>query len=110
MAASKIAIIAPGSGSANSASTYQGEVSDKAGRTPAWRMANCSAMSAINSKPTTRLPLICWASDSRSTAACGEGTAMKAVSRDFGFGNSFITAPVMTPSVPSAPMNRSRRS
>ena len=35
------------------------------GRTPAWRMANCSAMSAISSKPTTRLPLISCASDKK---------------------------------------------
>ena len=75
-----------------------------------WRTANCSATSAISSKPTTRLPLMPFARASSSTAACGEGTAMKPVSRDFGLGNSFITAVVMTPSVPSAPMNRSRRS
>ena len=110
MAASKIAIIAPGTGSESSARTYQGEASASGWRTPAWRIENCRAISAMSSKPTTRLPLMSCASDSRSTAACGEGTAMKAVSRDFGLGTSFITAAVMMPSVPSAPMNRSRRS
>ena len=110
MAASSSAIMAPGTGSASSASTYHGEGADSGWRTPAWRIVNCRAMSAMSSKATTRLPLISFASDRRSTAACGEGTAMKAVSWLFGLGKSFITAAVMMPSVPSAPMKRSRRS
>jgi hypothetical protein len=46
----------------------------------------------------------------KSSAACGEASAASAVTRATGAGCSFITAAVMMPSVPSAPMNRSRRS
>ena len=45
-----------------------------------------------------------------SSAACGDGTPTKAVSTERGRGMSRSTAAVMTPSVPSAPMNRSLRS
>ena len=39
-----------------------------------------------------------------------DGTAAQAVSVAAGSGYSFIVAAVMMPSVPSLPMNRSRRS
>ena len=48
--------------------------------------------------------------DSRRSAASCPGIAATAVTVSRGFGNSFSTAPVMTPSVPSAPMNHCFRS
>jgi len=50
------------------------------------------------------------ANPSSVTAASIDGTAAKAVSLAAGRGYIFMVAPVMMPSVPSAPMNKSRRS
>ena len=65
---------------------------------------------AISSKLVTPPPARSCARLSSSSAACGEGTPTKAVSTARGRGNSFSTAAVMMPSVPSAPMNRFLRS
>ncbi len=65
---------------------------------------------AMISKLVTPPAVSSVARPSRSTAACTDGIAAQAVSTDFGRGTSRSTAAVMTPSVPSAPMNRLRRS
>ncbi len=59
---------------------------------------------------TAPAPRCRCASPSRSTAACIDGPVAQAVSWAAGCGYSFIVAAVMMPSVPSLPMNRSRRS
>jgi hypothetical protein len=64
----------------------------------------------ITSKPVSPAPRCWWASPSKASAASIEGTAAHAVSVARGSGYSFMVAPVITPSVPSLPMNRSRRS
>ena len=70
----------------------------------------CSTMSmpsrAMISKLVTPPAVSSVARPSRSTAACTDGIAAQAVSTDFGRGTRRSTAAVMTPSVPSAPMNR----
>ena len=50
------------------------------------------------------------ASSSSSSAASGDGTPTNAVSTERGRGTRRSTAAVITPSVPSAPMNRFFRS
>jgi hypothetical protein len=66
--------------------------------------------SDISSKPVSSGPAARCASARKSSAACGDSSAASAVTCAAGSGCSFITAAVMIPSVPSAPMNRSRRS
>ena len=63
-----------------------------------------------NSKAVSRAPKRACAWPSSASAAGGESTATRAVACPCGSGNSFSTAAVMTPSVPSAPMNRCLRS
>src|SRR5207244_12045098 len=64
----------------------------------------------LHSFPTRRSSDLSLARPKNSSAACGEGTPMKAVSSERGRGTRRSTAAVMTPSVPSAPMKRSLRS
>ncbi|MNN39782.1 hypothetical protein D3C81_1538310 [compost metagenome] len=64
----------------------------------------------ISSKPVSMALAWDWAMASSASAARGLCTAASAVTRARGSGYSFMTAAVMMPSVPSAPMNRSRRS
>ncbi|MNT15391.1 hypothetical protein D3C72_1504430 [compost metagenome] len=95
----------------NSSSTYWPCCSAK-GR---GSCGNCSATSCrqycdINSKPVRLAPQWSCISESRRSAWAGEGMAASAVMQAFGCGYSFMTAPVMTPRVPSAPMYRSRKS
>ena len=63
----------------------------------------------MTSKPVRPAPRFLCASPSSVSAASIEGTAAQAVVAR-GSGYSFMVAPVITPSVPSLPMNRSRRS
>ncbi len=71
-----------------------------------WRTQKSMTISDTSSKLVT-LPLASErATPSSASASCGDLTPMKAVSTARGFGNSFSTAAVMMPSVPSAPMNR----
>ncbi len=62
----------------------------------------------ISSKPVSAAPQRACSRFSKASAWRGESSATRAVSTPRGAGNSFNTAAVMTPSVPSAPMNRSR--
>ncbi len=75
-----------------------------------WRTVNSTAMRGRYSNVVTQSPVASRKRASRSTAACMPGTATNAVSIVRGCGNSFRLAAVMIPSVPSAPMKRSRRS
>ena len=64
----------------------------------------------MNSNAST-IPPVAACNRFSSTSASGRLRAANvAVAYARVFGTSFITAAVMTPSVPSAPMNRSRRS
>ena len=57
----------------------------------------------ISSQEVTLSSVAAWAPLSSSTAASGEGTAIHEVATSLGLGQSFSTALVMMPSVPSAP-------
>ena len=67
-------------------------------------------MRSISSKLVTPPAVRSVATPRSSSAASGEGTPTNAVSTERGRGTSRSTAAVMTPSVPSAPMNRFFRS
>ena len=96
----------------SSISTYQGCGAASGSRQPAaWLQHAFDARSrGINSKLVTPPPARSVAMPSRSSAASGEGRPTKAVSTERGRGTSRSTAAVITPSVPSAPMNRFFRS
>ena len=64
----------------------------------------------ISSNALTRLPTCSRKRPSSAIAAAGSGTAANAVTEVRGIGNSLSTAPVITPSVPSEPMNNCFRS
>ena len=75
-----------------------------------WRTLKSTAMSASSSKLVSAPAASFCEIDSSFSAASGDCRPTKAVSTARGFGNSFSVAAVMMPSVPSAPMNRLRRS
>ena len=64
----------------------------------------------MTSKPVSPAPKYWCARPSKATAASSDGTAASAVSCDLGAGYSFMVAAVITPSVPSEPINKWRRS
>ncbi len=94
-----------------STSTCQGERCDTGDRSPGrWRCTNVRLRSFISSNAVSPAPASASAVASRRAAAAGEGVAANATQRSAGRGDSASTAAVMMPSVPSAPMNRLRRS
>ncbi len=91
----------------NSISTYQGcAIGERIAQLWPWRTQKSMPIAAMSSKLVTVPPARSLASLSRASAASGEFTPTNAVSTERGRGNSFSTAAVMMPSVPSAPMNR----
>ena len=97
--------------SANSMSAWKACAPASGARTS----ATCARISAseaadIISKATRRSPQAARSPASRSTRASMSRAPTQAVARATGRGCSLSTAAVMTPSVPSEPMNRSRRS
>ena len=95
----------------NSTSAYQGQAAPSGSRV----FGICFSSSSIenldnNSKLVTLPPLAPCARDSSASAASGDARPMNAVARSRGRGNSFRTAPVTMPSVPSPPMKSCFRS
>ena len=74
------------------------------------RSTMSSAVREMNSQAVIASPVSARARDSTAIAACKFGSASIAVTCSRGRGNSFSTAAVMMPRVPSAPQNRCRRS
>ena len=64
----------------------------------------------MTSKPVSAAPSRACARPSSATHCCSVPAAASAVPTAAGWGCSFSVAAVMMPSVPSLPMNRSRRS
>ncbi|MNN32059.1 hypothetical protein D3C81_1457710 [compost metagenome] len=77
---------------------------------PRYSSTSSSAGREISSKALTAWPERRLASPSSATAAAGSLTATRATAVLRGCGISLSTAPVMMPSVPSAPINRCLRS
>ena len=75
-----------------------------------WRTASSTALRGRSSKLVTRIAGRGPQAAEQPHRGGEVGTARNAVSTLRGRGNSFRLAAVITPSVPSAPMNRSRRS
>ncbi len=96
-------------GDDTSSSTYQGWRPESGSRLPIATLKR-TAISAISSKLVSSLAAASRASCNSVSACCGERSPTKAVATARGLGNSLSVAAVMMPSVPSAPMNRSRRS
>ena len=67
-------------------------------------------MPAMTSKAVRPWPAVSCARLNSGSAEARSGSATNAVAFSAGLGNSLSTAAVMTPSVPSEPMNRSFRS
>ena len=94
-----------------SINTYQGDGAVSGSRVPSmWRVTKSSAMRGISSKADNMPPVRACISPSSVRAAAGDGTAAKAVTATSGLGNSLRVAAVMTPNVPSEPMNICLRS
>jgi hypothetical protein len=75
-----------------------------------WRSTISVASRLISSQDSTLSSEAECAADRISIAACGSRTASQAVALSFEAGQSFSTALVMMPSVPSAPMKSCFRS
>jgi hypothetical protein len=64
---------------------------------------NSTPWRLISSQEVTLSSLAAWAPLNSATAASGDGTAIHEVATSFGLGQSFSTALVTMPKVPSAP-------
>ena len=94
-----------------SSNTYQAYFVANGSRAPARFFSTKSmTMRGMNSKAVRPVPAVSCARLNRPSADLKSGMATIAVAFSTGRGNSFSTAAVMMPSVPSEPMNRSLRS
>ena len=94
-----------------SSSTYQSCWPARGSRLPATCLSTSAiAADEISSKAVSSPASRPRACASNASACSGESRPAIATACPAGRGNSFSTAAVMTPSVPSEPMNRSRRS
>jgi hypothetical protein len=101
---------AAGLASENSASTYHGDWPVGRVASGMFFRTSPSAVSETISKAVNWASNFDFARFNRPTVAFGESTFSQQVTCVFGSGKSFSTAPVMMPSVPSAPMNSCFRS
>ena len=98
------------SASAYSSSTVQGAAGSGWASCGKCRRTSCSEKVFITSKPVSPAPSRAWARPSRATHWSSDVVLARAVRLAAGCGCSLSVAAVMMPSVPSLPMNRSRRS